>query len=372
MYGNNERYVSARDAKAIKNFPVSQFQALQQIGIDIPDRLIDEMTNSRTIRKMIGMDAIVNPMFPSSTLAPSQFLQSWLPGFVYNITLPTKIDELVDTKFVGDWSSEEAIQGTMELLGTPLPYGDYTNIPLASWNIGWQRRTMVRFEEGMMVGILEEERSAKLGIDSAAVKRQAAARALDLIRNNVGFNGFNSGQDRTYGFFNDPSLGAYVNVPNGAAGSPLWANKTFLEISKDIRSAIVALRTQSGDTVDPRTTRMTLAVASAAVDWMSTTGGEGYASVFDWLERSYPGIRIVSAPQLNAANGGANVFYLYADEVNDGYSTDGGRAVVQLIGAKFRLLGVEQLAKAYKEDYSNAVSGILFTRPYLVVRRSGI
>lgn len=372
MYGNNQKYVCARDQKPIKDFPVAAYEQLSQIGIDIPGRLLDQMMTSRTIQNMTGMDAAVNPLYPSSILAPAQFLQAWLPGLVYNATLPTKIDEIVDTKFVGDWAAEEAIQGAMELLGTPLPYGDYTNIPLASWNVAWQRRTIVRFEEGMMVGILEEERAAKLNIDSAAVKRQAAARALDLIRSQIGFNGYDSGLNRTYGFFNDPDLGAYVNVATGAAGSTLWSSKTFLEISKDIRSAIVALRTQSGDLVDPRTSRMTLVVASAAVDWMSTTGGEGYASVFDWLERSYPGIRVVSAPQLNAVNGGANVFYLFADEINDGYSTDGGRAVVQLVAAKFRLLGVEQLAKGYKEDYSNATAGIMFTRPYLVVRRSGI
>lgn len=156
----------------------------------------------------------------------------------------------------------------------------------------------------------------------------------------------------------------------GTGSSTLWSTKTFLEICADIRTAIVTLRTQSQDTIDPESTALTLALPTDAVDYLSVTSDYGI-SVRDWLTQTYKKTRIVSAPQLNNANGGANVFYLYADAVND-LSTDDGRTFAQLVPAKFQVLGVQQLPKGYEEDYSNATAGIMCKRPYAVVRYTGI
>lgn len=299
--------------------------------------------------------------------APIQFLQKWLPGFVRAVTTARKIDELVGQMTAGDWADEEVIQGSMELTGLAVPYGDYTNVPLASWNFGFDRRTIVRFEEGLRVGRLEEARAGKIGISSGATKRSAAALALDIQRNRVGFYGYNAANNRTYGFLNDPSLPAYVAV-TGAA----WTSAAFLVIIAQIRTALAALRTQSGDTIDPNTTPITLAVASNRVDYMTVTTDFGI-SVRDWLTKTYPNVRVVSAPELNGANGGANVFYMYADRAtDDNGSDDGGQTMVQIVPSRFMLVGVEQQAKAYVEDYANATAGVLVKRPYLVVRYTGI
>jgi hypothetical protein len=83
-------------------------------------------------------------------------------------------------------------------------------------------------------------------------------------------------------------------------------------------------------------------------------------------------VRVVSAPQLNNANGNANVFILFADAVNDGLSTDDNKTFIQVVPATFQLLGVQQLAKGYEEDYSNATAGVMVKRPYAVYRASGI
>ena len=104
-------------------------------------------------------------------------------------------------------------------------------------------------------------------------------------------------------------------LANGVSGQPQWSTKTFLEICKDIRTAIVALRTQSQDTIDPEKLDLTLAIATSSVDWLSTTSDFGI-SVRDWLKEAYPRIRVVSAPQLNAAYSSDNVFYLYADKID--------------------------------------------------------
>lgn len=360
--------ISGRNVRAMDNFDAKEYQGLSRLGINLSPAHVRQMMKG--MDAMIAMDAIQPTVTTASIATPVQFLQNWLPGFVFTITAARKIDELVGIMTTGAWEDEQVVQGVLERTGTSVPYGDYTNVPLSSWNVNFNTRTVVRFEEGMKIGVLEQARASRMRVDDAGMKRESAALALEIIRNTIGFSGYNSGNNNTYGFLNDPGLIAYVNVPNGVSGSPLWSSKTFLEIAKDIRTSIVALRNNSQDTIDPEQVDLTLAVATAAVDWLSTTSDFGI-SVRDWLKQAYPRVRVVSAPQLNAANGGANVFYMYADKVQD-MSTDGGLVFIQPVPAKFQVLGVQQLAKAYEEDYSNATAGVMCKRPFAVVRYSGI
>jgi len=50
----------------------------------------------------------------------------WLPGWVRAVTQARKIDVLIGQMTAGDWADEEVIQGSMELTGLAVPYGDYT------------------------------------------------------------------------------------------------------------------------------------------------------------------------------------------------------------------------------------------------------
>ena len=300
-----------------------------------------------------------------------QFLQNWLPGQVHVMTAAREIDNLVGIKTQGSWEDEQIVQELLENIGYATPYGDYTNVPLADWNLNFVNRTVCRFELGMRVGNLEEARASRVRVNSGEAKRQSAGLALEITRNLVGFNGYNSGNDNTYGFLNDPGLPAYVTVANtGSGSSTLWANKTFANITADIRTAIVALRNNSKGTINPQKVDLTLALPTNAIDYLTTTTDFGI-SVWDWLKQTYPRIRVQDAIQLNTANAGSGVFYLYADSVSD-LSTDDGRTFIQVVPAKFMVLGVVKLAKGYEEDYSNATCGVMCKRPFAVVRYSGI
>lgn len=361
----------ATQVRSLAGFKPDEYRSLNRIGINMDDRAVNMlMRGQAAMDSMFAMDAIQPTVTTGSVGTPVQFLQNWLPGFVFVITAARKIDDLVGLMVTGAWEDEQVVQGILERTGFSVPYGDYSNVPLSSWNTNFNYRTVVRFEEGMKVGNLEAARASRLRVDDAGMKREAAALALEIIRNTVGFSGFNAGANNTYGFLNDPGLGSYTVVPNGVSGQPQWSTKTFLEICKDIRTAIVALRTQSQDTIDPEKLDLTLAIATSSVDWLSTTSDFGI-SVRDWLKEAYPRIRVVSAPQLNAAYSSDNVFYLYADKIDD-MSTDGGRVFIQPVPTKFQVLGVQQLAKAYEEDYSNATAGVMCKRPYAVVRYYGI
>lgn len=359
--------IAARDARAVvmSAEDVADFAALAMLGISLDERTVREM--------MTALDAapdLAPTMFPATITNPVQFLQAWLPGFVSAVTQVRVIDELIGVSTVGAFEDEEIIQPVMEATGIAQPYSDTANIPLSSWNLGFEKRTVVRFEQGMEVGHLEELRAGRMKVNTAARKRASAALSLEIQRNRVGFYGYNNGAGRTFGFLNDPGLPAYSNVPNGAGGQPGWASKTFLEITADIRVAVGALIVRAGGLLKV-SDKMTLALPLGSDNFLSVTSDFG-VSVSDWIAKTYPGLRVVTAPELAQANGGVNVFYLYAEKVQDGESDDGGSVFVQAVPTKFKTVGVENRAKKYVEDYANASAGVMVKRPFAIVRYSGI
>lgn len=318
-----------------------------------------------------GMDALQPSLTTASIATPIQFLQNWLPGFVGIITAARKADEILGMSTTGSWEDETIVQGTLEGSAQGALYGDATNIPLAGWNVTFDQRTIVRYEMGMRAGVLEEARSAKININSAAVKRNAASEYLEIFRNDVAFNGFNNGDNNTFGMLNDPGLIAAVPFPSdGVGSSPNWSAKSFALIQRDIRLMVSTLRTQSQDTIDPKSVKFTLVLPTDVVDYLTTTTDQG-VSVQDWMDKAYPGIRVISCPQFELAISSENAAYLFAESVNDNVSTDDKRTWIQGVPAKFKMVGVSQQTKGYEEDYSNATAGVFLKRPYAVTRFYG-
>jgi hypothetical protein len=370
--------IAARNIRpfVMKRLTDQAVMSLARIGLVFDHSVVEEqiyhLQRAGAFRRGSANDAAFTaPATTPSIPTPIQFLQTWLPGFVKVMTSARKIDEAIGIKTVGSWEDQEIVQGIVEPAATVAEYGDFTNIPLASWNTNFERRTIVRGEMGMAVGLLEEGRSAAMRLNSAETKRQGAAVSLEIFRNAIGWYGWNNGTNRTFGFLNDPNLPAYITTTvtggwNSAAG-------TFQGITGDIRAAIVQLRTQSQDQIDPEKTDMTLLLPTDRVDFLSVTTDYGI-SVRDWITQTYKRIRIESAPELGLANSTQNVFYLFADDIDssvDG-SSDGGETFIQLVQTKFMTLGVEKRAKSYVEDYANASAGTMCKRPWAVVRVTGI
>lgn len=339
-------------------------QSLARIGINIDPAVVH-----RQVRALSVGDASFVPSVTTGSIStPIQFLQAWLPGFVQVITAARKIDQCIGITTVGNFHDQEVVQGIVEPANSATEYGDYTAIPLSELNVNFERRTIVRGEHGMSVALLEDKRAAAMNLNVGEQKRQAAAIGLEIMRNAIGFGGWYEGNNRTFGLLNDPYLPAYVAV----AGAT-WAAKDALAIMSDIRTAIARLRTQSQDNIDPENVDLVLLIATNSVDYLSAVTINGI-SVRDWLTQTYKRVRIESAPQLNNVATGANAFYLYAEHVDNSIdgSTDGGMVFKQLVVSKFMTIGVEKKAKRYIEDFANATAGTMCSRPYAVVRFSGI
>jgi Uncharacterized protein conserved in bacteria (DUF2184) len=372
-------YISPRKVRPFEMTKVTDAAvgALARIGLVFDSATVREQITALDRAgafnaKAVGDSLFTAPMTTPSIPTPIQFLQAWLPGFVKTMTAARKIDECIGIKTVGSWEDQEIVQGIVEPAATPLEYGDYTNVPLASWNASWERRTIVRAEMGIAVGLLEEARSSAMKLNSAETKRQAASVGLEIMRNMIGFYGWNSGTNRTFGLLNDPNLMPYItSTVTGGWSDP--TNGTFKNIIGDIRAWVIALRTQSQDQIDPEKVDLTLLLPMTKVDYLTMTTDFGI-SARDWVTQTYKRMRIVSAPELTAANLTADVAYLFAEDIDssvDG-STDGGEVITQLVQTKFKTLGVEKRVKSYVEDYSNATAGVLVKRPWAVIRISGI
>lgn len=336
-------------------------QTLNKLGIGYEKSALKEM------QSFYGMDADVAGITTPTVTTPIQFLQHWLPKPVEIVTSAKEIDAIAGRTFAGDWHQEEIVMQVLERTGQAVPYGDHTNIPFSSWNLNYETRDIVRFEEGIQVGVLEEMRAGAMNISSQTRKREAAAESLAIELNNIGFFGYNEGNNKTYGFLNDPNLPAYTTVATNGAGSPStkWKDKTYAQIVNDFRTAFAALRTQSGNLFKPERDAAKLVISVACMEYLNVENDFG-KSVYDFLKQNYPNVTIESAVQLDGANGGANVFYLFAETIN-------GNAVLnQYVQDVFRLVGTEKRAKVFVEDYSNASAGILVSQPIGVVRYSGI
>lgn len=342
---------------------------LALLGVQFPEKAFRGL---REAYPGFSMDAGGPAMVTlASAGVPAQFLQTLLPGTIRTVTAARKIDQIVGRTIAGNWFDEDIIQTVVELTGQARPYGDTAPGPLSNFNLEFERRSVVRFEMDMEVPILEEERAAAVRRNSGELKRAAISQALAIEHNAVGFYGYNDGECRTYGFLNDPNLPNYQTVPAGSGGTPQWQGKTFEEITEDLRVAAAALRAQTKEAVDPDRDRCTLVVAAAAREYLTVTTGLG-VSVAEWLQKNFANWKIESAPELDEANGGQNVFYLYADEV-PGAGEEGMQKVVeQYVPAVLRLLGVERKAKGTYEAYSSATAGVMWQVPFAVVRFTGI
>jgi len=350
--------LSAEQVKAYAMDSATTETTLDALGIHYTKNAMDEF-------RAYATDAAPSLQTTPSNMTPIQFLQYWIPEMVKIVTASRDADTILGRDFAGSWEDEEIVQPVIEYTGKPRVYGDKTSFNLASFNINYETRTIVRFEQDVEVGKLEEARASKQRIDAQSIKRDAAATALAINLNDIAFNGYNSGNNKTYGLLNDPSLPAYTAFAQGSASSTTWASKTFNEIVTDIKAMMAALRVRSGNNFKPETDPSTLALSVAVVDQLQTVNQLGGTSVLDWLHKTYPACRVTSAVQLDGANSSANVAYLFADKI------DGKKVIAQYMQDALRLIGVEQKAKGFLECYSNATAGVMLRIPVGLVRYTG-
>jgi hypothetical protein len=336
------------------------------------------------ILRQLGFSANRNAVFDAAPVAltttasitnPVQFLQTFLPGVVRIFQAPLKLEETIGFTQAGFWEDSEIVQRVMEWTGYAREFGDYQAKPNVNWNMNFEKRSVVRFEVGVEVQTLQERRAARGMVSDTEEKQGAAALILQQVLNLVGYNGYNSGNNLTYGYLNDPGLPAYVPVASTGTGpSPLWSTKTWLLQQADLIAMFSGLMTQTKGRVDPagpNGTPTTLNIPVSMWAYFQGTNTLGTLTLSGWLEQAYPNCRVISSPQMDGAASSLNAMYLFADEVENTGSDDGS-TFRQVIPAKFMALGTQQLVGGYKMGYSCATAGTFCLRPVAVYRASSM
>lgn len=355
--------VRALAMDSFESTPTVEFLDSLGISMDEADPHVKYiMSEGLAKNPAFAVDAATPTVTSGSVVTAAQFLQYWMPKGIEVITQARMADKLFGRTVCGSWEDEEVIQPVVEYTGTVGIYGDSTDTPLASFTQSFEKRTILRFEEGLISGKLEDARAAASNLRKSAhdLKRAAVARAFAIAQNAVAFYGFNNGTNITYGALNDANMLPYASTTTSG-----WNSASYAELVRELNTAISQLRTQSGDNADMQEEKMTLAVASCRVDYLGTANEHG-ETVGDWLKRKHPNIRIVSVPEFDGACGGLNVFYLYFENL------EGNKVFHQLVPSVMRLVGVEIKSKGLREDYSNALAGTLCAQPLGCVRVSGI
>jgi len=360
--------MDTNDAKALASRPAS----LEKLGISVSSEF-SRSFNRNAIS--IALDAgITQPVTTPSNGTPVQFLQEFLPGVVNVLTVVRKADQVAPVVTAGEWHFEEIVLKTMEHTSDAQLYSDHGGVPLVSFNETYERRQVVRFELGVQQNPLADARAAATGTVPQNEKRVALAEGFEILRNDIAFNGFNSGTGKTYGILNDPNLPAYVTVAAGAGGNTTFASKTTVEIINDISTALRALEIQAGGNIDPTMNAISLEIPLAFNHFLTRSDGSfnNGMTAMEWLNKNYPTVKVVTVPQFNLANAGENVFYLKAVSV-DNSGTDGGESMIQVVPAKMRAMGTVQNEKGgTTEGYTSAYAGVFVKRPYAVVRYTDI
>ncbi|MFA6213387.1 MAG: major capsid family protein [Candidatus Obscuribacterales bacterium] len=323
------------------------------------------------------MDAQTAPHSAYNTPVLNQFLQNWLPGAVRAFTAPRRAEELLGFVQAGDFADESIVARFIEMFGFVQTYGDLADVPRAGYNMEFLSRQVVRFQGGIQTDKLESDRMSKIGISDLDEKRASLARSFAITENLVAFNGYTG--VRCYGLLNDPNLPAYETVAaTGTGSSPLWSTKTTALQMADILTSVKTLYQQTKTAFDPRKEAFTWAVgtnvAMALANIIAVSGTPVAYTLGSWVKEQYPNIRIITIPEFDAANGGADVWYMYKETTVDvDNSTDDGSTITNLLQQRmFMLSALPTKSGGSMENYASAQAGVFVKRPILVTRWSGM
>ena len=352
-------YFSPREMQEVKTFDASNSNHM---------RMLDALGVNENVYNT-GMDAEA-PYISGGVSARQPLFTKYLPGVVSDLTTVRKIDTLVGQLTVGSYLDQDVMQMIQERTGEAKSYSEGTQIPYTSYATSYERRDLVKFVIGTKSDMISDGRMSLTGVNPEQVKMSAAVTGLEIVRNQVAFNGFTDGENKTYGFLNDPNLPAPITLPNGASTKPEWVNKTLAEKQKDFNNAVSSLMNTTGGNFDPTMDNFTLALALSVAGTLNDTNEYGI-SMTSWINDTYPKCRVVYVPEFNGVNGGANVFYMYVENMKLN-SSDNGSVIDGIVTEKFMSIGKAQEIGGYKEGFINAIGGVLVKRPYAIYRATGV
>jgi hypothetical protein len=322
------------------------------------------------LRNIMAMDS-VDPSFntPSSGI-PAFMTIAYSNELIKAITQKLAFREIGSDYQQGDFSSTGMSFPTISYTGETATYGDYSNLGQAGVNANWENRGVYKYQINVSYGDEEVARMGAAKIDLINQKREAQARKMALMANNIFFYGMAQAND-IRGLLTDSDLNATIPLPASASNpsSAKWKYKVFQEIIQDISlmfNSIVNTASNQITIGSITSTPLLLCLAPAEMTYLHTKLTDFGITVYEALKKAFPSMEIVTseAYHLSDADSGNEVQLIIK-------TIDGQETVQNGFTYQFMAHRLIPATSSYTQKFSSGVSGCLLKLPLAVATATG-
>lgn len=283
------------------------------------------------------------------------------PKLIEVILQPLKAAEIYGEAQKGDWTTDTAMFGMVEMTGGAAAYGDFSQNGRSDANTNWPQRQNFGVQTMTEWGDREVARMALAKVDWAARKNISSANTLNRWMNAVFFYGVGTSL-QNYGALNDPALPAALTPATKAAGGTSWQNALPTEILADVQTGYFNLQTQSGGNID-RDSALKLVISPQTDTYVANTNSFGLTAS-EMLKKAFPNLTIETAPQL--LSGTTYSYQMFVEEY------EGQRSVECVFAEKMRAHRMVMDTSSQRQKKSAFAWGTLWYRPMFQVQMAGI
>lgn len=285
------------------------------------------------------------------------------PKLIEVLLSPLKAEEIYGVTKKGDWVTQTAAFGMVEMTGEAASYGDFNQAGRSDFNVNWPQRQSYNFQTFTEWGDMELERYALARIDAAARKNLSSANTLNRLMNLIYFYGVPNLQN--YGGLNDPSLAAALTPATKAAGGTSWQNALPTEILADIQALFASLQQGTHGTGGnlELDTAMTLGLHPVTEVYLANTNAFGLTAM-EMIRKVFPKLKVVSAVQY--LSGSTYSCQLIVDEIL------GQRTAECAFNEKMRAHRIVPDTSSFRQKKSAGCWGTIIYRPIGIASMAGI
>ena len=257
---------------------------------------------------------------------------------------------------------------TIAFSGNVSDYDDRDEPNTSDINLNYENRGVYRYSTAINYGDLEVATLSAAKIDAISLKREAAAKKIVLVQNDIFFNGVARAKE-VRGLLNDSDLNPAITAPASVSKSTSgkWKYKEYTEIVNDILLMFNEIVSKLANNVNLDTsTPMVLALSPQDQTYLVKPNIYGRTAL-EYIKSTFPNIRIVTATQyrLSDADSG-NLAQLILEKVDDVDTVSNGFTFQALFSNT--VIGMSSI----KQKVSCGVAGAIIRLPAAIATMTGI
>lgn len=263
---------------------------------DNPQYLANDKQETKRIK--MALDSVDASFNTPSSGAPAFLTTIYSNEVIRAVTQKVAFREIGPDYQQGDLATNAMSFPTIAFSGNVSDYDDREEPAISDANANWENRGVYRYSTGFMYGDLELATMSAAKIDLLSEKREAAARKLVLVQNDIFFNGFARGKD-IRGLLNDSDLNPAIPSPASVSKptSAKWKYKVYEEIIADISAMYESLVSKLANNVNLDTmSEMLLCIAPQDQINLLKPNNLG-TTVRMWMQENFPNIKVITAVQ---------------------------------------------------------------------------